>query len=271
VPSYTVGYIDVYRNGVRLVSTDFTATTGTTVVLVNACTSGDSVVTESFLVSSVLNAIPATAGAISLTSATYLSGQLPVANGGTGLNTVPHTMTVYTSGSGTYTTPTNCKAIYIQMVGGGGNGGSGASGAGGGGGAGGYLEVVINSPSASYTYAVGAAGGNTTFNSTTYSANGGSVGTAGSVAANGGSGGTATGGSLNITGATGGYGWGGAPYYNGGYGAASFFGGGGMNSGTNNGNASAGVVYGSGGGGGVGGGAAGAGVGGLIIITEFYV
>ena len=69
VPSYTVGYIDVYRNGVRLVSTDFTATTGTTVVLVNACTSGDSVVTESFLVSSVLNAIPATAGSV---AASYL-------------------------------------------------------------------------------------------------------------------------------------------------------------------------------------------------------
>ena len=65
VPSYTVGYIDVYRNGVRLVSTDYTATTGTTVVLVNACTSGDAVVTESFLVSSVLNAIPATAGSVS--------------------------------------------------------------------------------------------------------------------------------------------------------------------------------------------------------------
>jgi hypothetical protein len=64
VPSYTVGYIDVYRNGVRLVSTDYTATTGTTVVLVNACTSGDSVVTESFLVSSVLNAIPATSASI---------------------------------------------------------------------------------------------------------------------------------------------------------------------------------------------------------------
>jgi len=57
VPSYTVGYIDVYRNGVRLVSTDYTATTGTTVVLNNACTVGDAVVTESFLVSSVLNAI----------------------------------------------------------------------------------------------------------------------------------------------------------------------------------------------------------------------
>jgi hypothetical protein len=73
VPSYTVGYIDVYRNGVRLVSTDFTATTGTTVVLVNACTSGDSVVTESFLVSSVLNAIPATAASI---SSTYLASSL---------------------------------------------------------------------------------------------------------------------------------------------------------------------------------------------------
>ncbi len=70
VPSYTIGYIDVYRNGVRLVSTDFTATTGTTVVLTNACTVGDAVVTESFYVSSVLNAIPATAGAV---NSTYLT------------------------------------------------------------------------------------------------------------------------------------------------------------------------------------------------------
>ena len=65
VPSYTVGYIDVYRNGVRLVSTDYTATTGTTVVLNNACTVGDAVVTESFYVSSVLNAIPNTGGSVS--------------------------------------------------------------------------------------------------------------------------------------------------------------------------------------------------------------
>jgi hypothetical protein len=73
VPSYTVGYIDVYRNGVRLVSTDYTATTGTTVVLNNACTVGDAVVTESFYVSSVLNAIPATAGAV---NSTYLASSL---------------------------------------------------------------------------------------------------------------------------------------------------------------------------------------------------
>ena len=73
VPSYTVGYIDVYRNGVRLVPTDYTATTGTTVVLANACTVGDAVVTESFLVSSVLNAIPATAGSVSSSNLAALS------------------------------------------------------------------------------------------------------------------------------------------------------------------------------------------------------
>jgi hypothetical protein len=67
VPSYTVGYIDVYRNGVRLAAADYTATNGTTVVLVNAATLNDSVVTESFYVSSVLNAIPATAGAVNTT------------------------------------------------------------------------------------------------------------------------------------------------------------------------------------------------------------
>jgi hypothetical protein len=63
-PSYTVGFIDVYRNGVLLGSADFTASNGTTVVLTNPATSGDLIETVSFLVSSVLNAIPATAGAV---------------------------------------------------------------------------------------------------------------------------------------------------------------------------------------------------------------
>ena len=63
-PSYTVGYINVYRNGVRLNSADYTATNGTTVVLTSGATAGDTVTTESFYVSSVLNAIPAVAGAV---------------------------------------------------------------------------------------------------------------------------------------------------------------------------------------------------------------
>lgn len=65
IPSYTVGYVDVFRNGVRLPAADYTATSGTTVVLTNAATAGDTITTVSFYVSSVLNAIPATAGSVS--------------------------------------------------------------------------------------------------------------------------------------------------------------------------------------------------------------
>ena len=64
VPSYTVGYIDVYRNGAKLGTADFTATTGTTVVLASGASSGDLIQTVSFYVSSVLNAIPAVANAV---------------------------------------------------------------------------------------------------------------------------------------------------------------------------------------------------------------
>ena len=69
IPSYTVGYLNVYRNGVRLAAADFTATSGTTVVLGTAATAGDTITTESFYVSSVLNAIPATSGSV---AASYL-------------------------------------------------------------------------------------------------------------------------------------------------------------------------------------------------------
>ena len=63
-PSYTVGFINVFRNGVRLGAADFTATNGTTIVLASAATLSDLVVTESYYVSSVLNAIPATSGSV---------------------------------------------------------------------------------------------------------------------------------------------------------------------------------------------------------------
>lgn len=72
-PSYTVGYINVFRNGVYLPTTDYTATTGTTVVLNNAANLNDTITTESFNVSSVLNAIQQTNGSSvsqSLTSPT---------------------------------------------------------------------------------------------------------------------------------------------------------------------------------------------------------
>jgi hypothetical protein len=64
VPSYTVGFIDVYRNGVMLGSADYTATNGTTVVLSTGATSGDLIEIISFQVSSVLNAIPASPSSV---------------------------------------------------------------------------------------------------------------------------------------------------------------------------------------------------------------
>jgi len=66
-PSYTVGFLNVYRNGVLLGTADYTASNGTTVVLASAASAGDLVVTESFYVSSVLNAIPGTAGSVGTT------------------------------------------------------------------------------------------------------------------------------------------------------------------------------------------------------------
>jgi hypothetical protein len=64
VPSYTVGYINVYRNGVRLGATDFTATTGTTVVLTTGANLNDLIQAESFFLTSIVNAIPAAPASI---------------------------------------------------------------------------------------------------------------------------------------------------------------------------------------------------------------
>jgi hypothetical protein len=109
VPSYTVGFIDVYRNGARLGAADYTATSGTNVVLAIGANTGDLVTTESFYVSSVLNAIPAVAGAVSLT--TQVSGTLPVANGGTGVTTSTGTGSTVLSASPTFTGTTTATNL----------------------------------------------------------------------------------------------------------------------------------------------------------------
>lgn len=178
-PSYTVGYINVYRNGVRLGSSDYTASNGTTVVLATGATAGDLITTESFYVSSVLNAIansPASvsasnmaAGSVVLSSST-VTGVLPIANGGTGV-----------AGS-TYT-------LEYLIIAGGGAGGNRDSG--GGGGAGGVLNgsttVTTGVP---YNVTVGA-GGIGTDSSTGYfnGANGGNSQFASFTAIGGGGGG----------------------------------------------------------------------------------
>jgi hypothetical protein len=64
-PSYNVGFINVYLNGVLLGSADYTATNGTTVVLAIGASAGNLLTVESFQISSVANAIPNAAGSVS--------------------------------------------------------------------------------------------------------------------------------------------------------------------------------------------------------------
>ena len=220
IPSYTVGYVDVYRNGVYLPTSDYTATTGTTVVLTNAATVGDTITTISFYVSSVLNAVLTSGGAS--TNQTLTS---PIIIGST-----PQ-ITVYTSGSGTYTVPTNARYLQVKMVGGGGGGsGGGASGGNGGN------------------------GSTTTFGTSLLTCNGGSGGV--DNTSNGGAGGSASVGSASGVALTGGSGDSGSTssassgYTHGGIGGSSAFGGAGSGSGSTNVGAAGAAVANTGGGGG---------------------
>ena len=110
------------------------------------------------------------------------------------------TVTVLSSGSGTYTTPTGARALRVRLVGGGGGG------------------AAANTNS-------GTTGGSTTFGGLT-GGGGGGGGTSG-LGAGGGAGGTASGGDLNIVGGRGGAGnpGSGASQDCGGQGGASPFGG----------------------------------------------
>jgi len=215
--------------------------------------------------------------------------------------TYAHTVTVYASGSGTYTTPANVKAIWVRLVGGGGGGGGSATSnasqcsAAAGGGGGGYAELLINSPSATYSYAVGAggsggsagansgtAGGTTTFSSV--SATGGSGG-AGSGNGNltncfttgpGGAGGTGSGGNINATGGSGGIGQLNQGAVTAGGGGNSVLSGYSQINSVGTSDGAGGCLYGGGGSGAMvlasgAGKAGGAGAAGVIIITEYYV
>lgn len=135
-PSYTIGFINVYRNGALLGTADYTATTGTTVVLATGATAGDLVVVESFYVSSVLNAIAASPASV---GTTYLvDGSVTQAK-----------LNIY-----------QAAALVVAGGGSGGAGGAGGgAGAGGGGGGGGVLEAIAQFTSGtSYTVTVGNGG-----------------------------------------------------------------------------------------------------------------
>ena len=275
--SYTPGFIDVYRNGIKLNASSFTATNGTTVVLSNAANAGDTITVLGFYVSSVLNAIPGIGGSVNATNLdvanqngtgamllpTGTTGQRPAGSSGmvrlnqtTGYPEYYNNTTsawqslaagslirapqILVSGT-SYTTPANCRSIYVECVGGGGGGGGSytslAGGCGGGGGGGGYSAKYFTvTPSTAYSYAIGGGGGSgsgggtTTFtvSGVTISASGGGAGSnsgAGPAGWPGGGGGAGSGGDINSTGSGGGAA---PPTYVSGAGGSSFFGGAGQ-------------------------------------------
>lgn len=194
------------------------------------------------------------------------------------------TVQVFTS-SGTWTRPTGCTHVIVEVLGGGGGGGGSASGSGvtgGGGGSGGRATERLSAPGATETVTVGAAGsagagtggnggagGTSSFGSGPYLQATGGAGGNGS-GANGvpGTGGAGSGGDLNYTGEPGGWG---LSAVHGGNGGNSPYGGGargGINSGGDT-----GTGYGSGGSGAEENGSnqsGGAGAAGLVIVWEYY-
>ena len=152
-------------------------------------------------------------GGLSVNGALSVSNNLSVLGSITSVGNAPQA-TVYTTGSGTYTVPTNARWIHIRMIGGGGGG-------------------------STYNTA-GVAGGNTTFGS--YTAGGGGAGSAGS------SGGTASGSPLiGIQGAAGTSNQISAAAYPSGWGGVSPFGGGATPNSTGYGGSNAAANSGSGG------------------------
>lgn len=282
-------------NGNELLKVTATASAVNEVTLANAATGGTPTLTATGDDTNISLALaPKGTGSINFAG--------PVAASGTAAYLLKG-ITYLTSGTAaTYTTPSNVRAIYVECVGGGAGGGgvdgqgAGTGGGGGGGSGAGCVAKLITSPSATYTYTVGAGGtggtagpnngvdgGNTTFagGSVTLTAGGGNAGlgiTAASSNANylGSAGGTGSGGDIVIGGQRGGARTrGNFAQYFGGAGSGSVFGVGGGGSGGANAAGDAGTMYGAGGGGGGNDGATsnyagGAGFQGVIRVTEYY-
>ena len=77
---YEPGFVDVYQNGVRLFPVDFTATTGSDIVLAVAASASDEITIVSHALFSVSNEVSNTFATSTFVSNTYLTETL--ASGG---------------------------------------------------------------------------------------------------------------------------------------------------------------------------------------------
>jgi hypothetical protein len=147
--AYTVGFVQVYLNGVFLNSTDFTATNGTTVVLATGATSGDIVETVAYNISNIGVASTATnlAGGIAsqIPYQTSAGATAFIANGTSGQVLISNGASV-PSWSSTITSPTLVTPVLGTP-----SSGNLSSCTADGTNAVGYLTIPQNSQSAAYT------------------------------------------------------------------------------------------------------------------------
>ena len=113
--TYTVGLVEgVYRNGIKLGQADYTATSGTAIVLGTGAITGDLIEVVYFTAVAVTNVVntfsagttgftPSTAS----TGAVTLAGTLNVANGGTGLTTLTAGYIPYGNGTSAFSNSAN--------------------------------------------------------------------------------------------------------------------------------------------------------------------
>jgi hypothetical protein len=172
--SYTPGFVEVFRNGVRLGVSNYTATSGVTIVLGNPANAGDLVTVVSFFVSSVINAIPGTAGAVTANNLdtsqqggvgamalpTGSTGQRPItpANGMIRKNTTTGLVEHWDPATSSWVGLTSVISYDVLVVGGGGGTGYSLYHNGGGGGGGTVFSAGILSIGQVYTVTVGAGG-----------------------------------------------------------------------------------------------------------------
>jgi len=166
---YDVGFVDVYRNGLKLAASDFTATNGTSVVLGVACELNDVVDIIGYGSFNVANTytVAQTDALLADKQATLVSGtNIKTVNGSSLLGSGDLLAGVTTNyqeftTSGTWVKPTNASFVLVELAAGGGGGGNefSAGPAGGGGGGEGYQVILpANLFSENETVIVGAGG-----------------------------------------------------------------------------------------------------------------
>lgn len=108
--TYTVGLVEVYRNGIKLGIADYTATNGTSIVLAIGATVGDLIEVVAFSALNLATAVSSISfGSTGLTPSTPTAGAVTVAgtlaagNGGTGLSSSGTAGNVLTSNGSVWT------------------------------------------------------------------------------------------------------------------------------------------------------------------------